>query len=138
LSSSTSYFIHKHYLLLCMEGAKAALRSATMIDWVKRVVIKLHLRASQASISRGTIPSATLGPTLVYIIPVTSAYQDFQPHGPLISQHVFPADVMPPLSHVLLGFPLFIINPASLLRSPRRFFVFVQVSTTLLLQFFVT
>jgi len=124
----------------------AALESATMIDWVKSVAIKLtvcvllHLRASQA---KPPFPEATIlslppwAPHLIHIIPVTSAYQDFQPHRPLISLHVSRADVTPPLFHVLPGFLLFIINPASLLRSPRRFFVFVQVSTTLL-QFFLT
>ncbi|KAK7332124.1 hypothetical protein VNO80_28872 [Phaseolus coccineus] len=108
-----------------------------MIDWVKSVAIKqtlcvlLHLRASQA---KSPFPEATIlslpqwAPHLIHIIPVTSAYQDFQPHLPLISHHVFHADVTPPLLHVLPGLLLFIINPASLLRSPRRFFVFVQNS----------
>ncbi|KAL9321036.1 hypothetical protein ACSQ67_012875 [Phaseolus vulgaris] len=83
-----------------------------MIDWVKSVAIKLtvcvllHLRASQA---KPPFPEATIlslppwAPHLIHIIPVTSAYQDFQPHRPLISLHVSRADVTPPLFHVLPG-----------------------------------
>jgi len=122
----------ENYVMLCMVAAKAALGSTTMIECVKSVAIKLSL-CVLLHLGAHLKPSlCTMGPTPHPHIPVTSAYQDFQPHRPLLSLHVFNDDVTAHFSTCSKASTLFIINPASLLRSPRRLFVFVQVSITLL------